>query len=90
MVSAISFMLMPSFKKKILFISRERGRQGEREEETSMCGCLWHVPLLGTWPPTQACALTGNRTGDPLVRRLALNPLNYTSQGLGLPHSVFI
>ena len=24
-------------------------------------------PLLGTWPATQACALTGNRTGDTLV-----------------------
>ena len=38
-------------------------------------------PLLGTWPATQACALTGNRTNDPLVLRLALNPLNHTSQG---------
>ena len=27
-------------------------------------------PQLGTWPKTQACALTGNRTGDPLVHRL--------------------
>ena len=38
-------------------------------------------PLLGTWPRTQACALTGNRTGNPLVPRLALNPLSHTSQG---------
>ena len=37
-------------------------------------------PLLGTWSTTQACALTGNRTGDPLVRRLALSPLSHTSQ----------
>ena len=36
-------------------------------------------PLLGTWPATQACALTGNRTGDPLLCRLALNPLSHTS-----------
>ena len=27
-------------------------------------------PLLGTWPVTQACALTGNQTGDSLVHRL--------------------
>ena len=27
------------------------------------------TPLLGTWPATQACALTGNWTGDPLVHR---------------------
>ena len=39
-------------------------------------------PLLGTWLPTQARALTGNQTGDPLVHRLALNPLRHTSQGL--------
>ena len=38
-------------------------------------------PLLGTWPATQACALTRNPTSDPLVRRPALNPLSHTSQG---------
>ena len=38
-------------------------------------------PPLGTWPATQACALTGNRTSYPLVHRLALNPLSHTSQG---------
>ena len=38
-------------------------------------------PPLGTWPATQACALTGNLTSDPLVHRLALNPLSHTSQG---------
>ena len=37
-------------------------------------------PLLGTCPATQICVLTGNRTGDPLVHRLALDPLNHTSQ----------
>ena len=37
--------------------------------------------LLGTWPATQACALTGNRTGDPLVHRPVLTPLSHTSQG---------
>ena len=46
-------------------------------------------PLLGTWPVSQACALTGNRTGKPLVLRLALNPLSHTSQGsiIFLKHS---
>ena len=38
-------------------------------------------PQLGTWPPTQACALTGNQTSDPSVLRLAHNPLSHTSQG---------
>ena len=46
-----------------------------------MCGCLSHTPQLGTWPATQACALTVNRTGNSLVRRPALNPLRHTSQG---------
>ena len=43
-------------------------------------------PLLGTWPTTQAYALTGNQTGDPLVCRPVLNPLSYTRQN----HLVFL
>ena len=49
-------------------------------------------PLLGTWPATQACALTGNPTGNLLVCRLALNPRSHTSQGCSLifwPHGTF-
>ena len=42
---------------------------------------LASIPLLGTWPTTQACALTGNRTGNPLVHSLVLHPLSHTSQG---------
>ena len=38
-------------------------------------------PLLGTWPATQACALTGYQTSDPLVHRPALNPLSHMGQG---------
>ena len=38
-------------------------------------------PLLETWPTTQACALTGNRTINLLFHRLALSPLRHTSQG---------
>ena len=33
-------------------------------------------PEPGIWPATKACALTGNRTGDLSVQRLALNPLS--------------
>ena len=40
-----------------LFIFRERGREGEREREKHQC--VVH-PLLGAWPTTQACTLTGN------------------------------
>ena len=38
-------------------------------------------PHLETCPATQACALTGNRTGDLSVHRPAHNPLSPTSQG---------
>ena len=47
-----------------------------------MYGCLLHKPLWGTWPAIQGCVLTGNRTGDPLVYRLALSPLSCTSQAM--------
>ena len=38
-------------------------------------------PIGGTWPATQACALTGKPTSNPLVCRLALSPLSHTIQG---------
>ena len=57
-----------------------KGREGGRRRETSMYGYL-SCPLLGMWPATQPCALTGNQTHYPLVCRLALNPLSHTSQG---------
>ena len=50
---------------------------------------MW-LPLgrtpLGTWPATQVCALTGNRTYDPLVLRTALSPLNHTPPTAPHPH----
>ena len=66
-----------------LFSERPEGR--EKERETLMCEryidwlSLAH-PQQGTWPATQACALTGNRTRDPLVRRLELSPRSHSSQ----------
>ena len=60
-----------------LFIFRERRREGDTEGEKHQYVVASHI-----WPETQACALTGNRTGDPLVHRPALNPLNHTSQDL--------
>ena len=69
------------FFKIYLFIFRQReGREKERERNINVWLPLPH-PLLGAWPATQACALTGNRTSHPLVRRPALNPLSHTSQG---------
>ena len=50
-----------------IFIWGERGRKGEREGEKHQCVVASHVTPTREWPATQACALTGNRTGDPLV-----------------------
>ena len=61
-----------------LFIFRKGKGERKRGRGTSVCGCL---SLLGTWPTAQACALTGNRTSNPLVLRPALNPLSHTNQG---------
>ena len=68
---------------KTLFIFREKGREGERERNTSVWLPLM-CPLLRTWPTTEACALTVNRTSDPLIHRAVLSPLSYTSLGLAI------
>ena len=56
------------------------GKEKERERNINV-----QLPLAGlsleTQPATQACALTGNRTSNPLVCRPALNPLSHTSRG---------
>ena len=56
-----------------------------------MCeGYIDWLPLarsrLGPWPITQACALTGNRTGNLLVCRQVLSLLSHTSQD----HVIFL
>ena len=63
------------------FIYFWSGKKGEREERNINVRLPLVRPLLGTWPATQACALTGKQTSDPLVCRPALNPLSSTSQG---------
>ena len=74
------FHLVLFFLRFYLFIFRQRRGVGEREENFTVWLPLM-CPLLGTWPITQACALTRNRTSDPLVRRPALRPLNHPHQG---------
>ena len=49
-------------------------------ERNISCLPLAH-PWPGTWPATQACALTGNQTSNLSVHRPMLNPLNHSSQG---------
>ena len=63
-----------------LFLDSGEGKEKERERNINVWLPLAH-PLLGTWPATQACALTRNRSDDPLVLRPTLNPLSHTSQG---------
>ena len=71
------------------FLERGEEREKEREWNINVWLPLTH-PLLGTWPATQACALTGNQTGDALVHRPALNPLSHTSQGLHLRFKTYV
>ena len=58
----------------------------KRRRETSMCKRNMHLlplpcPQLRTWPTTQACALTGNRTSNLSLCGTMPSPLNHTSQG---------
>ena len=65
------------FLRFYLFIFRE----GEREGDKHQCVVASCEPPLETCPATQTCALTENQTSNPLVHRLALNPLSHTSLG---------
>ena len=71
------------------YFQKEEKEERRRERETSTCEKnMDQLPLaclpLGTWPTAQACALTGNLTGDLAVCRPMLNPLSHTIQGSGL------
>ena len=73
-----------AFLKKIyLFLERGKGKETEKERNINVWLPLM-CPELGTWPTTQACALTGNRTDDLLVHRPALSLLSHTSQSCPL------
>ena len=69
-----------SFFLKIIYIFREREREGERRER-DINKLPFAGPSRGAWPITQACALIGNQTGHLSFGRSALNPLSHTSQG---------
>ena len=56
-----SFLLLLTFVfffKFILFLEKGEGRDKERERNINV-RLLLACPLLGNWPTTQACALTG-------------------------------
>ena len=79
------FLKIYIYFKDFIYLLLERGGGREKEKHQGARDTSDRLPLtcpqLGTWPTTQACALTGNQTGDPLVCTPALNPLGYTSQG---------
>ena len=73
------------FKTLFIYFQREGKRARKRGRGTSMCKRnMDRLPLtrpqLGTWPATQACALTGNHTSNLSVHRPSLSSLSHTSQ----------
>ena len=80
MWSGISLLFF-LFKKIIYsFIFRERGREGERDGGKHQSVVASNASPSGDLACNPGMCLTGIWTGDPLVRRLALNPLSYTNQ----------
>ena len=73
------------FLRFYLFLDRGEGKEKKKDRNANVWLPFTHS-LLETWLITQACALTGNRTSDPLVHRPMLSPLSYTSQGHYLSH----
>ena len=71
------------FRFYLLLVEEKGGRK--RSRETLMCESYIQLvashkpPVWGTWPATQACALTGNWTSNILVHRPALDPLCHTA-----------
>ena len=83
--------IMYNFQKIFIYLFLKRGERREKERDRNIN--VWlplTCPLLGTWPTTQACALTGNQTSDPLVHRLTPSPLSHTSQGKTIIYNLFL
>ena len=61
-----SVKCLPFLKKDFIYLFLEGGGGREKKRERNINVWLPLTrPLLGTWSATQACALTGNQTGDP-------------------------
>ena len=73
--------LLLYFKKKIIYLFLERGREGDKEGEKHPC------VVASCMPPTQDLARNPGMcpdwesNGDPLIHRPALNLLSHSSQG---------
>ena len=62
---------------------RERGREGEREEEKHQCVVASCTPPTGDPAHNLGMCPDWESTGNFLFRRPVLNSLSHTSQGLG-------
>ena len=74
-------MISNVFFKDFIYLFLERGEGKGKEKERNINLVASHMVPTEDLPANQACALTGNQTGDTLVCRLVLNPLSHTSQG---------
>ena len=66
-IYVLFILLQWIFKKDFIYSFLERGQEKENEERIINVWLPLACPVPGTWPATQAYALTGNRTGDLLV-----------------------
>ena len=64
-----------------IYFQRKGRGEGKRGKET-LITYLSHALEPGAEPTPQACALTGNRTGDPSLCETALIQLSHTGQGM--------
>ena len=62
------------FLRFYLFISRERGREGERKGEKHRCVVASLAPPTGDLACNPGMCPEQDRTGNPLVHRPVLNP----------------
>ena len=68
---------------KILFIFRQKGREGEREGQ-KQCVVASHVSPPGDLAHNPGMCPAWEWNGDPVVSMSACNPLSHTSQGSAL------
>ena len=85
-------LLCPLFViiKIFIYLLLQRGERREKERERNRDQLPLSHLQLGTYPATQACALTGNQTSSFSVCRPALNLLSHTSWGINIVFSLIL